>query len=75
MQQVASISGAGSDVMMALAPYVCEAASAAMRQVAEVTGGAFCAGSGFAVPRSLVVVRLGVANHVPVAAAPPSGPS
>ena len=66
---MASISGAGSDVMMALAPYVCEAALAAMRQVAEAPGGAFCAGSGFAVPCSSVVARLGVANHVAIAAA------
>ena len=43
MQQVASISGAGSDVMMALPPYVCEAALAAMRQVAEAPGGGLSA--------------------------------
>ena len=67
MRKTASITGAGSDVVMAPALYGCETALAALRQVAEASGGA--PGSGFAVPCSWVVARLGVANHVAIAAA------
>ena len=67
MQKTASITDASSDVVMALAPYGGEATLAAMRRVAEASGSA--PGSGFAVPCSWVVARLGVANHVAIAAA------
>ena len=69
MRKTASITGAGSDVVMAPALYGCEAALAALRQVADAPGGAPCAGSGYAVPCSSVVARLGVANHVAITAA------
>ena len=67
MRKTASITGAGSDGVMAPALYGCETALAALRQVAEASGSA--PGSGFAVPCSWVVARLGVANHVAIAAA------
>ena len=67
MRKTASITDAGSDVVMVLAPYGGETAPAALRQVAEASGSA--PGSGFAVPCRSVVARLGVANHVAIAAA------
>jgi hypothetical protein len=43
MRKTASITGAGSDVVMAPALYGCEAALAALRQVAEAPGGGLSA--------------------------------
>ena len=67
MRKTASITDVNSDVVMALALYGCETAQVALRQVVKASDSA--PGSGFAVPCSSVVARLGVANHVAIATA------